>query len=132
MGANDCGVSSILQLGLAARVTFVPDGGVAKPLPEEGSNEANYLITSPYDATIAITAAAQVSDYVFDVTFNHLPLVGAGYTITTAAIETDAGGFCDSPELDTFVGIGQVQTYSAPPDLDFDCTLSMSGEVMNA
>ena len=112
MGTNDCGIVGVTALdSLRLRVTFAPDGGAAVPLEADAINPGNYLVDMLDDHGLVAVMAEQVSALEYDLTLQHrMEPPGAAVSVNTAAIGTDLGGYCDSPEIEDGIAMADPQT----------------------
>lgn len=134
MALENCGIDSVEALdSLSFRVTFVPEeGGDAIPLEADALDLTKWVLYAPggYEALV-LAAVEKVSDYVYDLYFNHRSFPPRiGLSIESAAITTDQGGYCDTPEVESFWSTGD-KTVEVEPisttDIEFG-PVSIYGE----
>lgn len=122
MAFPNCGIASVTPLdSLSFRVTFAPEpGGTAIPTEADCLDLTKWVFTTAglVDPLLVLVLVEKVSDYVYDLYTNHRALPpGLGLNIESAAITTDQGGYCDSPEVEGFFSISDpVDTYYDDPN----------------
>jgi hypothetical protein len=92
----NAGIESITQVGRRVlEVTFAPEeGGTAEPLEASAEDEGNWTVTTDCGVALGIVSVVKGS---YLVTLDRDLIPGEVVTLDASAVETDQGGYCDSP-----------------------------------